>query len=210
MDASRTRQFFGALYLELAHFLHERGALQVQQFGGTCHHPLGVHQGLGHHAAVDTDEMRVESETDAPQIDSGSATPAGREQLQLAFYNFLEQLEVGAELGGQVRPLDQLVGKENRQAFQHVEQLAHIAWPVVPCEARHRAIAESQGATILTFKAVDIAFNQQRNIAGALAQGRYLYGKDIQAVEQIHAESALAHQVIKVAMGGCDDATLIT
>jgi len=57
---SISRQFFGALYLELAHLFDERGALQVEHLGGARNYPVAAHQCLGHQTPLNLCEVGLE------------------------------------------------------------------------------------------------------------------------------------------------------
>ncbi|MNT82861.1 hypothetical protein D3C72_2226510 [compost metagenome] len=47
-------------------------------------------------------------------------------------------------------------------------------------------------------------FDQQRDVLAALTQGRDAHRKDVQAIEQVRAETSLAHGRFQVFMGGGD------
>ena len=99
----------------------------------------------------------------------------------------------------QVRALHHRIPRQQFRALDRVAQFAHIARPIVGQQRGNRFIAEAQR------RAQEI-FGQRQDVLGPLGQRRQGDLDDVQAIEQILAETPFADQRRQVRIGGADDA----
>jgi hypothetical protein len=88
-------------------------------------------------------------------------------------------------------------------ALDQVLQLADVAGKAVVKQRLDRALAEAGHVALVALAVVvqEVA-HQQRDVVAALAQRRQVDGEDIEPVEQVFAEAALAHGLAQVDVGG--------
>ena len=100
-------------------------------------------------------------------------------------------------------------GVERGQPAHQVLQLAHVARPAIALAAAPSPPASSvlSGSPSPRRRARKWR-DQRRNVVEPLAQRRQADRHDVEAVEQILAEQALADQLAQVAVGGGDDADI--
>src|SRR5215469_937031 len=101
----------------------------------------------------------------------------------------------GAERRGQGVGADDVAGGHDHEPLHHVAQLADVARPVVGQEVRERLHGDRLGSLgVLARVERDEVLDEQRDVLGALTQGRHLDRDDREPVEEIFAEAALADQ----------------
>ena len=88
-------------------------------------------------------------------------------------------------LGGQVERVDDLAAAQHRRALEDVEQLAHVARPVVGEQPRHRLLGDRARR-----RAAQRVRDQQRDVAAPRAQRRHLDLDHRQPVVEILAQRA--------------------
>nr|GEU28337.1 hypothetical protein [Tanacetum cinerariifolium] len=88
-----------------------------------------------------------------------------------------------------------------------VAQRAHIARPVVPQQAVERGAGNrARGALVLRLVQPQVVRQQQRDIAGPLAQRRHANDDGIEAEQQVGPEHGRVEQARFIEVGGADDA----
>ncbi len=92
-------------------------------------------------------------------------------------------------------------------SLDHVTQLTNIARPAVIEQRRTGLLAEAASRTsVLLDETRQKAVRQGQNVFAALTQGWQIQGDHVQAVQQILTETSAAHHVLKVEVGGGQDA----
>src|SRR6478672_7973250 len=101
--------------------------------------------------------------------------------------------------------LDELAITQDRGAFDHVAQLADVAWPLVVLEDAHRLLTYREDRSIVPLvELVQERLYQQREVFAPVAQWRQRDREHVEAVIQILAELALRHRVGRIDVGGRD------
>src|SRR5712692_6974459 len=109
---------------------------------------------------------------------------------------------VGKQVGADLRSRG-----EHHRPLDHVFQLTHVSGPGVGQQRPQRFRSEMPPRAFIFFRVLlEEELHQHRNIFLALAQGREIYGDDIQAIEKVFAELAIAHKLLEVRVGSGDDA----
>ncbi len=107
----------------------------------------------------------------------------------------------------QVADLDHLLRTDDAGAFHHVAQFPHVARPAVGLQRGNRGIAEAAGrAPVVLDERSKEAFGQGQHVFRTLTHGGQVEGDDVEAVEQVLAELALAHHLLEVEIGRGEDA----
>jgi len=96
-----------------------------------------------------------------------------------------------------------LIAGKDVGSFHEVPQLTHIARPKVASQLLNNS---SRQLGFLATQAAQKMFAQQRDIFGPIPQGRYIQGKDQQAIIKIFAKLALIHGLFQGKIGRRDDA----
>jgi len=132
-----------------------------------------------------------------------------------AFLNDLRQPPVGTRVAaaaavGELRRDglfgDRFLGIEGGQAVDQVFQLAHVARPIVGHQAFRGLALDDLPRQALARRLGEEGLDQFGDVLEPFAQRRQAQRHDVQAVEQILAEAALAGQLGQVLMGRGDDA----
>ena len=96
---------------------------------------------------------------------------------------------------------------EHDAALDGVFQLAHVARPVVIDQGAQGVGGElARGEAVFVGVEVEKVLGEQGNVFAAGAQRRQVDGDDVEAVEEVFAEAAVAHRLAQVDVGGGDDA----
>src|ERR1017187_10538797 len=112
-----------------------------------------------------------------------------------------------AEVGRQVLDLDETRTGEDGGALDGVAQLARVAGPVVgqqPLEQVRRDARDGAGVALV--HVADHLRGDGGNVRGVLAQRRHVDIEDIEAIEEVAAQLAALHRLLRVLVGGRDDA----
>jgi len=108
----------------------------------------------------------------------------------------------GEQVGADDRPRG-----EHDAAFDAVLQFADVAGPFIIDQGAHRVGGElARGEAVLVGVEVEEVLRQQGNVFAAGAQRGQVHGDDVEAVEEILAELAVANGLAKIDVGGGDDA----
>src|SRR6185437_3768321 len=137
----------------------------------------------------------------------GAENGAALELLEGKEFVGLRQAGAGAvlQVARQIADVENRAGAERDGAFDGVFELPHIARPIVGDQARHRVLGNGAHAPGFA-ELLEEGVHQNGNIALAFAQGWQLDLDDVEAEEQVLAESALANGRLEIAIGGGDDA----
>ena len=84
-----------------------------------------------------------------------------------------------------------------------------LPWPTVPKELLHRRVFEPRRRTVeLGVEFPHEVFEQQRDVARALTQGRQVHMDDVEAVVEVLAKTAVGDARLEVAVGCGDEAAV--
>ena len=96
---------------------------------------------------------------------------------------------------------------EHDAALDGVFQFADVAGPLVIDQGAQGVGGElARGEAVLVGVEVEEVLRQQGNVFAAGAQRGQVHGDDVEAVEEVFAEAALAHLLAQIDVGGGDDA----
>ena len=102
---------------------------------------------------------------------------------------------------------DDGAGGEHDAALDGVLEFAHVAGPVVIDQGAQGVGGEAARAeAVLVRVEVEEVLGEQGNVFAAGAQRRQIDGDDVEAVEEIFAEAAVADFLAQVDVGGGEDA----
>jgi hypothetical protein len=98
-------------------------------------------------------------------------------------------------------------GGEDDAALHGVFEFANVAGPLIVHQDAHGFGGERTvfGAVLFRVELEEVCC-EERDIFAAGAEGRQLQADDVEAVEEVFAEAALADGVLQVDVGGGDDA----
>ena len=109
-------------------------------------------------------------------------------------------------LGEQVGVHGFLRGEDDR-AFDYVFEFADVAWPIVIHQKLHGGVSEdARRLAVVAAKLFEEAADQERDVFLALAQRRKMERNYVEAMEEIFAEAAFAHELGEIFVGGGEDA----
>ena len=91
-------------------------------------------------------------------------------------------------------------------ALDGVAQLAHVAGPAMPQEARPQLLGQALARAVAQVELAEEELGEHQDVVAALAQRRQLHGHDRQAVVDVLAQAAFLERLRRRAVGGGDDA----
>jgi hypothetical protein len=110
-------------------------------------------------------------------------------------------------LQAQIDRIDQAALGQHHRAADAVDQLAHIARPVVRHHGLQRAPAEAlEPAAALGRELAEVVLREQADVVAALTQRRHRQRQHVEPVVQVLAEGARGHGGLEIDVGGRDHA----
>src|SRR6185437_888529 len=98
-------------------------------------------------------------------------------------------------------------GIHDDQAFDHVAQFAHIAWPGISHEHINRVFTDfTRPAAVSGRKFLQEVPGQQRNVLLALTKGSHVKRNYVETIKKVFAEVAARDFILQVLIGGSDHA----
>src|SRR5450830_1067791 len=155
---------------------------------------------------------RVDAQGSGSLIQGVAVGQYGADMRFLQFVQAQRRADTGGIVGRlfghpEVDDFDLFLRADNARAFHHVAQLADIARPTVVEQRLASFIAEApRRSGVFLDEASEEAVGQGQDVFAAFAQRRQVQGDDVEAVQQVFAEAAVAHHVFEIQVGGRKDA----
>ncbi|MNI72404.1 hypothetical protein D3C73_1283430 [compost metagenome] len=102
---------------------------------------------------------------------------------------------------------DPFLRANNARPLHHVTQLANVPWPAVTQQRFTGLVTEAPCRTrVFLDEPGQEPVGEVENVFPAFAQRRQVQGNDIEAIQKVFAETAVADHVLKVLVGGRENA----